>query len=143
MASASALSTRLNVKVSRFFNLALFEEDDLKRFLYFFLALEVQTHLAFRAVDHSVHIGSLVPQASVAGRSAAALLERHTENMKNLRDRFVWCALCSWTSVTDSDVTEFKRLKDIRDSIAHGSIDAPPSEAVRAIKALTIKVLLQ
>lgn len=142
-ASAAALSTRLHVKVSRFFKLALFEEDDLKRFLYFFLALEVQTHLTFGSVDHSTCISSLVPQVSAAGQSVIALLGRHTDNMKSLRDRFVWCALCSWTSITDSDIAEFKRLKKVRDEIAHGSLDAPPSEAVRAVEALAIKVLLQ
>lgn len=143
LGSAVALATSLNVKVARFFKLALFEDDELKRFLYFFLALEVQTHAAFRAVDHPARIGSFVPSTSWAGQSAKALFERHTENMKNLRDRFVWCALCAWTSIADSDVAEFKRLKDIRDAIAHGSIDAPPSEAVRAIEALVIKVMLQ
>lgn len=105
---------KLNAKVARFFKLAMFEEDDLKRFLYFFLAIEVKTHATFAAVDHSGSIGSLVPTASPAGQSVAALLKRHTDNMKNLRDRFVWCSLCVWTSITDDDVTEFKRLESPR-----------------------------
>lgn len=143
LAATVVLASKLNVKVARFFKLALFEEDDLKRFLYFFLALEVQTHAIFGAIDHSTRIGSLIPPTSVAGKSAVGLLQRHTGSMKNLHDRFIWCAMCFWTSITDSDVTEFKRLKDIRDAIAHGSIDAPSTEAVRAVEALTIKVLLQ
>lgn len=134
---------KLNVKVARFFKLAMFEEDDLKRFLYFFLALEVKTHATFAAVDHSVGIGLLVPTASPAGHSVSSLLQRHTDHMKNLRDRFIWCALCAWTSITDDDITEFKRLKDIRDAIAHGSIDTPPSAEVVALQALTVKVLQQ
>lgn len=134
---------KLNIKVARFFKLAMFEEDDLKRFLYFFLALEVKTHATFAAVDHPGSISLLVPPLSLAGQSVAALLQRHTDNMKNLRDRFVWCSLCAWTSITDDDVTEFKRLKDIRDAIAHGSIDTPPSSAVLALQALTVKVLQQ
>ncbi|MBK8016119.1 MAG: hypothetical protein IPK20_04975 [Betaproteobacteria bacterium] len=84
---------KLNVKVARFFKLAMFEEDDLKRFLYFFLALEVKTHATFAAVDHSESLALLVPKASLAGQSVTALLQRHTDNMKNLRDRFVWCSL--------------------------------------------------
>ena len=134
---------KLNVKVARFFKLAMFEEDDLKKFLYFFLALEVKTHAAFAAVDHPGSIGLLVPTGSRAGQSVAALLRRHTDNMKNLRDRFVWCSLCAWTSVTDDDVTEFKRLKDIRDAIAHGSIDTPQGADVVALQVLTVKVLQQ
>jgi hypothetical protein len=134
---------KLNIKVARFFKLAMFEEDDLKRFLYFFLALEVKTHATFAAVDHPGSISLIVPPLSLAGQSVAALLQRHTDNMKNLRDRFVWCSLCAWTSITDDDVTEFKRLKDIRDAIAHGSIDTPPSAAVLALQALTVKVLQQ
>jgi hypothetical protein len=133
----------LDVKVARFFKLAMFEEDDLKKFLYFFLALEVKTHAVFGAVDHPGSIRFLVPPGSRAGQSVAALLQRHTDNMKNLRDRFVWCSLCAWTSVTDDDVTEFKRLKDIRDAIAHGSIDAPQRADVVSLQALTIKVLQQ
>ncbi len=143
LAGVVAQAPKLNVKVSRFFKLAMFEEDDLKRFLYFFLALEVKTHATFADTDHLAHIDSLLPISSLTGQSAAALLQRHTGNMKNLRDRFVWCAFCVWTSITDDDVKEFKRLKDIRDAIAHGSIGAPPSEAVVSIKALTIKVLQQ
>lgn len=143
LAATITLASRLNIKVARFFNLALFEEDDLKRFLYFFLALEVQTHVTFSGINHSSQINSFIPSITVVGQSAVGLLQRHTDNMKNLRDRFIWCALCSWTSIADSDVTEFKRLKNIRDKIAHGSIDVPPTEAVRAIEELTIKVLLQ
>jgi hypothetical protein len=134
---------KLNTKVARFFKLAMFEEDDLKRFLYFFLALEVTTHAAFVSVDHPASIRSLVPAASLAGMSAAALLQRHTDSMKNLRDRFVWCALCAWSSVSDNDILEFKRLKDIRDAIAHGSINTPSSAEVIALQALTVKVLQQ
>lgn len=141
LAAVAAQAPKLNVKVARFFKLAMFEKDDLKRFLYFFLALEVKTHATFALIDHLERLGSLVPTTSFSGQSAVALLQRHTDNMKNLRDRFVWCAFCAWTSITDDDVIEFKRLKDIRDAIAHGSIDVPPSEAVSSIQALTIKVL--
>lgn len=143
LAATVTLAQKLNVKVARFFKLALYEEDDLKRFLYFFLALVVQTHATFGALDHSCLISSLIPPTTVAGQSAVGLLQRHTDNMRNLRDRFIWCALCAWTSIADSDVAEFKRLKDIRDAIAHGIIDAPLTEAVRAVEMLTIKVLLQ
>lgn len=143
LAGTVTLAPKLNLKVARFFKLALLEEDDLKRFLYFFLALEVQTHATFGAVDHPTRISALIPSSSIANLSAAGLLKRHTDNMKNLRDRFIWCALCSWTSIDDTDVEEFKRIKDIRDAIAHGTIDSPPAEAVRAIEALTIKVLQQ
>lgn len=143
LASVVAQAPKLDVKVARFFSLAMIEEDDLKRFLYFFLALEVKTHATFGAVDHSDRIGQMVPDISLAGQSVAALLQRHTENMRNLRDRFVWCSLCAWTSISDDDIAKFKQLKDIRDAIAHGSIDAPPNSAVTEIQALTIKVLQQ
>lgn len=141
LAGVVAQAPKLNAKVASFFKLGTFEEDALKRFLYFFLALEVKTHATFGALDHRARLDSLLPTASLIDQSTGALLQRHTDNIRNLRDRFVCCAFCAWASVTEDDVTEFKRLKDIRDSIAHGSIDAPPWEAVRSIEALTIKVL--
>ncbi len=43
IAAVVAQAPTLNPKAARFFKLALFEEDNLKRFLYFFLAIEVKT----------------------------------------------------------------------------------------------------
>lgn len=42
---------RINIKAARFFSLGM-AEDDLKKFLYFFLALEVETHAVFGRIIH-------------------------------------------------------------------------------------------
>lgn len=54
------LAARISPKVSRFYHLALKEDDPLKRFLYLFLTIERQTHATFKSIDHSPHMAGLV-----------------------------------------------------------------------------------
>src|SRR5207253_2980240 len=56
----TSLAAAINPKVSRFFHLALEENDPLKRFLYFFLSIEIETHAAFSAIDHSAHVAKIL-----------------------------------------------------------------------------------
>ncbi|SEA30439.1 hypothetical protein [Paraburkholderia sartisoli] len=102
---ATKLAATMSPKVSRFFNLALFENDSLKRFLYFFLTIERQTHLSFASAEH-------------------------TDGSKNLRDRFDWCTANVWSHVTDVDVQIFAKVKKVRDQIAHGEIAEPTLDVV-------------
>src|SRR5262249_7258176 len=44
------LASAMNPKVARFFQLALDEDDPLKKFLYFFLAIEIETHATFKRI---------------------------------------------------------------------------------------------
>lgn len=67
LASAMAIASRMKRKVARFFHLALHEDDPLKRFLYFFLAIETETHATFSTIDHARQFSSLVlPPAHAA-----------------------------------------------------------------------------
>jgi hypothetical protein len=141
MRRAAQLASQLNRKAARFFDLALFEDDVLKRFLYFFLAVEIETHGTFGAMNHKACVSQLVPPGSPAREAANVLLVRQTDGLKNLRDRFVWCALFAWRGIDDSDVLEFKRLKDVRDAIAHGTLAVPPPEALTAIERLAARIV--
>jgi hypothetical protein len=114
---ATKLAAAMSPKVSRFFNLALFETDALKRFLYFFLTIERQTHLSFASAQH-------------------------VDGSKNLRDRFIWCKSTVWSHVTDADVQAFAKVKKIRDQIAHGEIASPPLDAVVDAERLATKLQL-
>jgi hypothetical protein len=135
------LAPKLNSKAARFFALGLAENDELKSFLYFFLAIEVQTHATFRRIDHARALTSLAASPSSAAPSLLALLERQTDQLRNLFDRFVWCAAFGWVGVTDGDVAQFKNLKAARDDVAHGSTSEPPAGYARQAQQLARKIL--
>jgi hypothetical protein len=135
------LAPRINIKAARFFTLGMAEDDDLKKFLYFFLALEVETHAVFRRVDHAQALQQLLDPASPPLPAALALLTRQTDQMRNLFDRFVWNAACTWSGITEADVQQFKLLKSARDDIAHGTATEPPAGYARQAQQLAQKVL--
>jgi hypothetical protein len=134
------LAKRIRPKVSRFLHLAHQETDSLKQFLYFFLSIEIETHASFASIDHSANISRLLTTESRIQSTSADFFEAQRKHWTNLYDRFAWCAICVWTRITDEDVTEFKRLKKIRDDIAHGSISAPDIAAVSAAEKLALKL---
>jgi hypothetical protein len=136
------IASTINPKVARFFQLALNDEDPLKKFLYFFLAIEIQTHATFKKIDHTKNFSLLVAAPDRVALSARSFFVGQPQRWTNLRDRFVWCVLCAWTHVTDADVDEFLRLKSVRDEIAHGSIAEPPHSAVKAAQRLAAKLQL-
>ena len=139
---AKNLTSVLNPKASRFFALALAEEDQLKRFLYFFLALEVETHAVFGRIDHAAGLLKMLDGALMPRESTVKLLQTQVDKLRNLYDRFVWCALCEWPSVNDSDIALFKLLKSARDDIAHGSVSEPPQGYAGIAELLVKKILL-
>jgi hypothetical protein len=142
LASAMNIASGMKQKVARFFHLALHEDDPLKRFLYFFLAIEIETHATFSTIDHARQFSSLVlPPAHVAV-TTQAFFDGQRQKWTNLMDRFVWCVICAWPHLSDLDAEEFKRLKTIRDEIAHGSLATPPADAVRAVEKLAAKLQL-
>lgn len=136
-----ALAPRVNGKAARFFMLGMAEEDDLKKFLYFFLALEVETHAIFGRIDQARAVQQLLDPASTPLPAALALLKRQTDQIRNLFDRFVWNAACAWIGITEADVQCFKELKTARDDIAHGTLTEPPSGYARKAQDLARKVL--
>ena len=136
----SRLALRANPKVTRFFHLALSEEDALKRFLYFFLAIEIETHATFASIDHTAKMTTLVRGDVRLKLATEEFFNAQRERLVALKDRFVWCAMCAWTNLTDYDIELFKSLKKIRDDIAHGSITAPPESAVMSAQKLAEKL---
>jgi hypothetical protein len=135
-----ALAGRLNKKIAQFYHLALDETDLLKRFLYFFLSIEVATHATFASIDHAAHISLLLASPARLQASLLGFLVSQRQNWTTLRDRFVWCALCTWTHLDDADVSAFTDLKKIRDKIAHGTISGPPADAVAIVQNLATRI---
>jgi hypothetical protein len=130
----------IDPRVSRFYQLASRDDDDLKRFLYFFLAIEIEVHRVFKATPRSKHIENAATLAHRVADSLARLLESRDENWNSLADRFIWCVVSTWGHLTDRDVTEFKRLKKLRDSIAHGEVSTVPKAAVIAAENLSRRI---
>lgn len=137
----AALAPRINIKAARFFTLGMAEDDNLKKFLYFFLALEVETHAVFGRIDHVRALQQLVDPASTPLPSTLALLKKQTDQIHNLFDRFVWNAACAWSGITEADVQQFKQLKNARDDIAHGTLTEPPGGYANLAQQLARKVL--
>lgn len=134
------LAERLNPKVSRFFHLALAEDDPLKRFLYFFLAVEIETHATFRSIDHGARLTSMIQTEARLEATSKDFFNRQREKWTALKERFVWCSLCEWTNLDDSDIRTFTELKKIRDDIAHGSIASPPESSIASVQYLAEKI---
>jgi hypothetical protein len=139
---STALAASISPKVSSFFQLALDEDDPLKRFLYFFLTVERQTHAAFAAIDHQGHLGTLTQGPDRVRVAMVDFFVAQSERWKALQERFVWCALSIWTQLTDADIASFKELKRVRDQLAHGEISAPSAQNVLAIEGLAKKLQL-
>lgn len=142
LARTTTLAASMSPKISGFFQLALEEDDPLKRFLYFFLTVERQTHATFASVDHRGHLTSLTNGPARVRTSMADFLVAQSERWKALQERFIWCALSVWTQLTDADVDSFKKIKRVRDQLAHGEIATPPEDSVLAVEQLAKKLQL-
>lgn len=140
--TAVRVAGNVKEKVARFFHLALNEEDPLKRFLYFFLAIEIETHATFAKIDHGEKLRAFIHPPSHASVTTQAFFSGQSQKWTNLRDRFVWCVLCAWPHLVDDDVEQFKKLKTVRDGIAHGSLAAPPLDAVVLVEKLAARLQL-
>lgn len=132
---------KLNQRAARFFALGLAEDDQLKRFLYFFLALEVETHAVFGRIDHQAQTAQLLSGTASPSATTLNLVRCQVAALKNLFDRFVWCTACTWTDLTEADIALFKELKSARDAIAHGRASEPPLGFARSAESLARKVL--
>ena len=141
--SSVAKAPKLHQRAANYFALGCAENDQLKRFLYFFLSLEVETHAVFGRISDRANTASLLPVGSPGSRlpSSVELLVSKVTALDNLFDRFVWCANTFWTHLAEDDVALFKKLKGARDAIAHGRESEPPAGFARSAELLAHKVL--
>lgn len=113
--------------VSRILWLGLEGSDPLKRFFFLFLGIERQVHRTFL---------ENVTDAERDAAVAAAKADCGRNPLRPILARFKWCASNVWKHLGDADIAAFKRLKDIRDDIAHGSVTEPTENAVRDVEVL-------
>lgn len=118
--TAFKIGKSLHYKVGYFFDLATNEKDNLKKYLYYFLVLEVHTHQIFKNLDYISSFDSINSLPDRIEKEAKALFQTYQKDAKNLVHRFIWCSLLSWKDISDEDIQLFKELKKIRDQIFHG-----------------------
>lgn len=143
LALSVAKAPKLHQRAAQYFALGIAEDDPLKKFLYFFLSLEVETHAVFGRIDHKARTALLVSSGGSGPplRSTVDLITLQFTSLDNLFDRFVWCATSVWTHLIDEDVVLFKKLKNARDAIAHGRASEPPTGFARSAELLAHRVL--
>ncbi|MEL7023302.1 MAG: hypothetical protein AAGL69_06105 [Pseudomonadota bacterium] len=131
----------IDARVSRFLYCAETDQDPVKRFLYYFLALEIFTHQSFKRLrrNDADLLTSVIPdRLSTHGQLLTSNMQ---SELRALVPRFVWCACASWSHVSDSDVDRFRKLKKIRDDIVHGNKDTVDPSAPRSARELALHVI--
>ena len=139
--TALTASEKIHSKVGYFFDLAVRESDSLKKFLYYFLVIEVHTHQVFRRLDYLSLFSALNNVPERIESEAKNLLLTYQKDAKNLTHRFVWCSLLVWEDITDEDVTQFKHMKKLRDRIYHGEEVDMKSLPLNQAQKLALKIL--
>lgn len=139
--AAFATSTKIHPKVGYFFDLAVREKDILKKFIYYFLVLEVHTHQVFKTLDYESSFSSLNTIPDRIKSQGSSLLLTYQKEARNLAQRFIWCALLAWKDITDDDINLFKMLKKTRDRIYHGEEVDIKSLPVNEAQKLALKMI--
>jgi len=134
---------KLHRRAAYYFSLGLAETDKLKKFLYFFLSIEVSTHAVFKRYTKPDPLRGRVLRSGTdeLRQSTAKLIARDIAAWRNLSDRFVWCATVAWPTLTEDDIETFKELKGARDAIAHGESSEPPAGFARKAELLAHGIL--
>lgn len=140
---AAESAQSIDPKVAKFFELGAAETDEFKKFLYFFLALEVETHAVYGRSNRSAIFRDSIIGSRIVREPTIDMLFRHVDQLRGLLDRFVWCASFVWTNLDDADISAFRNLKRTRDEIAHGTISEPPAGWSGIAETLARKILAQ
>ena len=141
LADVSDRAPSLNPEAADFMTLGLAESDDLKRFLYLFLAIEIEVHAVFKDADRPARISSSLERSFERSHQLVELVSRGAHAGADLLTRFLWCATFAWTDVSEVNVDQFKAAKKIRDEIAHGDLARPPGGSAAIVEQLARKIL--
>jgi hypothetical protein len=118
------------------------ERDPLRAFLFGWSALEILVNKLFGTYE-AVFAADLSRAKSALGHQH--YLRRVREVMKDrvrLTDKFAIVAAALTPNTEDADTATFKRLKDIRDSLLHGTLSAGDAELPHTEPAALVKQLL-
>lgn len=112
---AVLLQTRLQPNICHFFNLATDEMDPLRKFLFMYWVLELQTNLTFSQLTNTAH-----QNYPARLQTATQKIHKNKGWEKQIRQQFIWCAIERWIGIDDVDFSTFESVKDVRDNISHG-----------------------
>jgi hypothetical protein len=117
------------------------EKDRLKKFLNFFLSIEIETHATFKTIEHEKFLTDLIafPSDQIKNTVSSLFIMQHSK-LNSLKEHFIWCVICKWKHLSDLDVETFSKLKKIRDDIAHGNISVLPAGAEHEAEKFAIKI---
>lgn len=132
----------ISPKVSNLFSLGLTEKDEFKKFIYFFLALEVATNAIFEKIENHEK-NKIHPVGHPSVSRSVDPPKRHKRKKPGLMDKFIQCRKVVWTQLLDDDIEQFKKLKKVRNKIAHGSSYEPPDGYAHLAEQLARKILRQ
>jgi hypothetical protein len=139
--TAAKVATEINPKVAYLYSMGMNESDNLNKFLFQFLSIEIQTHETFKRISKVERDSALRMPPERLMKAANRLKRSQRDDWKPLIDRFVLCSILIWHHLDDEDVDEFARLKARRDNIAHGTISDLTAADVRAAEKLATSLL--
>ncbi|GEM_PF-2717963 len=137
-----SLSDSIHTRVGYFFNLAVNEKDRLKKFLYFYSAIEVHINKTFKELisDPDLTIPRIMP-SRIAGFARLFDIKIPIQKATNIFHRFMWCSILQWGDVNNSDVNKFKALKSTRDRIYHGEDVEEKTLPIGEAQSLALKII--
>jgi hypothetical protein len=132
---ATTFATTLNSQSCHFFDLGVAEKDLLKRFLFLFLAIEIETNEKFKLIGinnfYDLNKGN-IKNRNIGFKNQT----RSAKKLDHLSNKFIWSAAYMWPHLNVNDIKIFRDLKSVRDDIAHGNISVPPPNAPFQVELL-------
>ena len=138
--AALSACLELNPNVGYFFDLATREKDVLKKFLYYYLVIEIHTHKEFQKINYPQFFEKQTEVSERVGPLAMKFFVEYQE-AKNLSQRFIWCSLLQWVEVDEKDFIQFREIKEFRDHIYHGEEVPEGTLPVNQARQLALKIL--
>ena len=123
---AISQTTSIDSRSGHLLGLGLTERDAVKRFLFFFLAIETEINRVFKSVSPSAF--AEVFRSPLVASTSDLVHELVTGRNNDLLVKFFWCMMSVLPHLTSEDLAAFKKLKKIRDDIAHGSFQGLPEQ---------------
>ena len=141
LSEAEGLFKTLTKDLSRHFYSAENEGDRVKKFLGYFMFVERLTHSTFKSIKHEENTKELLKPREDIEKSANRFFAKTTSEAKNLNQRFHWCAITTWSQLSDQDVDHFLQAKNIRDKLSHGENIADADLPIKQARSLALKLL--
>ncbi len=135
--TAVSLTNSVKSQSAYLLGLGIEERDVVKRFLFFFLAIESEVSRVFKSLSSSAFVDAFGSPLELP--SADLVHDVVTSRNNDLLVKLLWCMKTKLPQLSFGDLRAFKDLKMIRDGIAHGFFKQLPGqeEADKAYRLAT------